>query len=132
VVYGAGRYITLANGGELTSRGFLDLVPVEHGSRVTDRLHDIAFGLGTFVAVGDGGIIIESGEALPTLGFPRLVDGWIQFSISGGTIGVYYIEASENLRDWETVAFHLNEGSVVEFAWPVNDARRFLRLRNPY
>ena len=98
-------------------------------------LDSIAYGEGTFVAVGGGGVILQSGNLLnPPLQFESIAtaqDGIVRLKVRAKVNSVLFIEASEDLSSWTPFASVTNSEVIREISDPrVRDFReRFFRVK---
>ena len=110
---------------------FWDLSWTENRSRTTQNLHDIfAARDGTFYALGNNGMILQSGQARPQLAVFRFADGALELRYDPGMVPAadLRLEASTDLLVWETLATNL----VAPITIPTtNHAGRFFRLATP-
>jgi hypothetical protein len=101
-------------------------------------LYGITYGNGTFVAVGAGGTILQSGLAPDSRPIfvrgdtQRLSDGSFKMTIAGPAGSPLLIEASVDLINWVTLTTLANENGTVRFLDPSPGGyKRFYRARSP-
>ena len=96
VAYGNRTYVGVGAVGTLAISTNADTW-VKLNSGTSLNLRDVAYGKGTFVIVGDGGVILQSRSFLPYLGASR-IPGGIAVTLTSGESGVVYrLQSSPNL-----------------------------------
>ena len=79
------------------------------------NLHDVAYGQGRFVAVGNAGTIVQSEAALPSFSAPGVSGGAFPFTLNGGIEESYTVQRSDNLLSWTNTTVFTNNGVSVSF-----------------
>jgi hypothetical protein len=105
----------------------------------SDHLTDIAFGNGTFVAVGWNGIIVQSDSVEPsggqgkiTLSQPTALDGDVQFTFTATVGQVCEVQATADWVSWTTTATVACTASPMTVTIPgQNYPSRFYRVVKP-
>jgi len=96
-------------------------------------LQAIGFGNGSFVAVGSGGMILQSGTGVQfnSTASVRFGDGTMRLVLGAQTGAVLELEASTNLVDWIPLATLTNTLGTVDFLDQTATSfnRRFYRAR---
>ena len=100
-------------------------------SVAAQNLHDVAYGAGKFVAVGNAGTILQSEFAVPHFSTPRFTNGVTSFRITGGLEEQYRVESSLFLNFWPTVGIYTNDGNGVTFTNVGNPFQGFYRAVSP-
>ncbi len=127
-----GRFVAAGNDGFVVS----SVNPIRpnfwmtHRSNTSMNLHDVmATPDGTFVAVGNNGMILQSDSLRPRLVQLRpLAAGWELEFDAGFAVGSLRLEASANLQTWDTIATNVSSPMTI----PATDLRyRFFRLVSP-
>ena len=80
----------------ITGANFLVTVP--HTSITSENLHDIAYGAGRFVAVGNAGTIVQSDFAAPRFSTPRFTNGVTRLTL-------HYSRARADYDGWNIWAW---------------------------
>ena len=102
-----------------------------HASIVSQNLHDIVYGAGKFVAVGNAGTIVQSEFAVPHFSAPRFTNGLMKFNVTGGLAEEYRIESSPLLNTWQTVGIYTNDGAGQAFSLGGSSTQGFFRAVSP-
>jgi hypothetical protein len=131
VHYANGRFVIAGNSGQMLSAIFPEDYKswVSHRSRTSQNVHDVlGFADGTFLAVGNNGMILQSGDTRPRFLSISLRGGNAVLEFDPGLVSGYLnIEASADLQSWGTVANHASSPAEISSAPPL----RFFRLAAP-
>ena len=102
---------------------------VQHNSVELGDLRAIAYGNGRFVAIGPGGMILESGSIITLSVAPHPGTGLLTLSLSGPTGLSYRIQSSTDLTSWQklTSITTTQSTSVILDALPPGSGRVFYR-----
>ncbi len=121
------RFVAVGNEGNVVSG--LDLW-TSHDAHLAQNLHDVAFGQNKYVAVGNGGMIVESDQATPIF-TPVQAQTAPTFSLRGGIEPEYLLEASEDLQTWNPRGVFTNDGSACVLEFTPLRGQEFYRVRSP-
>jgi hypothetical protein len=107
-----------------------------HESGWTNQLNGVAYGNGTFVAVGAGGAILQSEDTRPHLSATiEASTGGVQLSITGGLVRCHRVQAATELptTNWTDLLTFTNTGPATNFVdtSATNFNRRFYRVVSP-
>jgi hypothetical protein len=106
-------------------------------SGTSETLLQVTYGNGTFVTVGEGGTILQSGQlagTLLTLGpVTPLANGTVAVTVNGVLGDTWQIQASANLVDWAPLTSVTITNVPMQFLdqGATNLNRRFYRGFNP-
>jgi hypothetical protein len=110
---------------------FFDLSWTVNRSRTTQNLHDIfAAADGTFLALGNNGMILQSGQTRPQLTAIRRPNGALELRPEPGLApaAALRLEAATDLLSWQIVTTNLTAPVTIPMT---NYAGRFFRLAAP-
>ena len=124
-----GHFVVVGNDGAIASFDNFGWHP--RTGIVSQNLHDIAYGAGKFVAVGNAGTIVQSDFAVPYISGARYTNGTMRFHITGGLNEEYRIESSLFLNAWQTVGTYTNDGPGATFTIDTNPIQGFFRAVSP-
>ncbi len=127
-----GHFITVGNNGavaDFATFGNVGWHP--HTSVAAQNLHDVAYGAGKFVAVGNAGTILQSEFAVPHFSTPAYTNGVTRFRITGGLEEQYRVQSSLFLNFWSTVGTYTNDGNGVTFTNAGHPFQGFYRAVSP-
>lgn len=130
--YANGRFVVLGNDGVFYSSSN-PLSPEAwtfHRSRTSQNLHDTcAFSDGTFVAVGNNGMILQSGDTRPRWTGVRLCEGRVEMAFDPGLVDSgLRLEVSADLMQWDLLDEEVSDPVRVS---AIPEAARFYRLTMP-
>jgi hypothetical protein len=124
VYYANGRFVAVGNDGTLLSSPdpTNGLPWIVHRAQSSQNLHDVfAVPDGTFIYVGNNGMILQSGNTRPHfLSVAR--DGRLEFD--RGIADTLRLERSTDLRTWETEALNVTSPHMA----PVGNGSKFWRI----
>jgi len=127
-----GHFITVGNNGAVADFATFGNVGWHPDTSVAaQNLHDVAYGAGKFVAVGNAGTILQSEFAVPHFSTPAYTNGVTRFRITGGLEEQYRVESSLFLNFWSTVGTYTNDGNGVTFTNAGHPFQGFYRAVSP-